>query len=145
MTSGASESAGSAQLDDSGLEILSDDECRRLLPSVAIGRVVFTDQALPAVQPVRFAVDDDAVVIRQAAGARWAARVGDAVIAFQVDDIDPLNGRGWTVTAVGRGEYVTDAAERDRLAGLAPQSWAPAPGDQVVRIQIEMLTGRRLG
>ena len=37
---------------DNGMEILDSAESRRLLASVPIGRIVFTDRALPAVQPV---------------------------------------------------------------------------------------------
>src|SRR5215212_3746728 len=50
--------------DAAGMEILDAAESRRLLGSVPIGRVVFTDRAMPAVQPVNFVVHDGAVVFR---------------------------------------------------------------------------------
>ncbi len=47
-----------------GPDVLSWYECLRLLASAQIGRIVYSDQALPAVQPVDFVVDDEAVVVR---------------------------------------------------------------------------------
>jgi hypothetical protein len=38
------------------LEILGQDQCLDLLRTVRVGRLVFTEQALPAVQPVNFRV-----------------------------------------------------------------------------------------
>src|SRR5437660_880425 len=40
------------------VEHLSRDECLRLLGQVPVGRIVFTRQALPAVEVVNFAMDD---------------------------------------------------------------------------------------
>lgn len=42
-------------------------ECLRLLPTVPVGRIVYTWQALPAVLPVNFCLDGDgdgAVLVR---------------------------------------------------------------------------------
>ena len=38
------------------LEILGRDQCLDLLRTVRVGRLVFTEQARPAVQPVNFRV-----------------------------------------------------------------------------------------
>jgi hypothetical protein len=40
--------------DDSVLEPLTRDECTRLMGSVPVGRIVYTRQALPAVELVNF-------------------------------------------------------------------------------------------
>ena len=45
------------RLDAHGLEILDREDCLGLLASVPLGRVVFTDRALPAIQPVNFVLD----------------------------------------------------------------------------------------
>ena len=46
---------------------LTQDECLRLLATAPVGRFVFTVGALPAVVPVAFAVDADAVIARTTA------------------------------------------------------------------------------
>ncbi|MFC7039461.1 pyridoxamine 5'-phosphate oxidase family protein [Nonomuraea rubra] len=61
------------KLDSAGLQVLTHEECMRLLPSRPIGRIVFTDRALPAVQPVNFCLDDQDIVIRTAAGSNAQA------------------------------------------------------------------------
>ncbi len=76
------------KLDSAGLEILSREECLDLLSSSPIGRIVFTDRALPAVQPVNFCLFEGNVVIRTMAGSKLAAAARNAVVAFEVDDFD---------------------------------------------------------
>ena len=46
------------------LEHLSREECLRLVGQVPVGRIVYTRQALPAVELVNFALDDGDIVIR---------------------------------------------------------------------------------
>jgi nitroimidazol reductase NimA-like FMN-containing flavoprotein (pyridoxamine 5'-phosphate oxidase superfamily) len=82
------------------------ERCLALLTSVPIGRVVYTDQALPAVTPVTFVLDGDEVTIRTASGSALAAAVRGAVVAFQADRIDPATLSGWSVTIVGRAHLV---------------------------------------
>ncbi|GLW07008.1 pyridoxamine 5'-phosphate oxidase [Microtetraspora sp. NBRC 13810] len=123
-----------------GLQPLSREDCVTLLASAPIGRVVFTDQALPAVQPVAFAVDGDHIVIRAAGGSRLAG----AIVAFQVDAFDPVTRTGWSVTALGRARAVRDAAEADRLSRLPMTVWAHDAEDHYVVIPAERLTGRRV-
>jgi nitroimidazol reductase NimA-like FMN-containing flavoprotein (pyridoxamine 5'-phosphate oxidase superfamily) len=127
------------------LEVLSGTECLRLLATVPIGRVCYTRQALPAVEPVNFALCDGAIVIRTAAGGKLAAAIRRAVVAFQADNIDPVLRSGWSVTVVGRCEDVTDAAEVARLDELGLEPWAPGARDHFIRIQPGIVTGRRLG
>ena len=56
----------------SGFDVLSRTECLRLLASAKVGRVVYTDGALPAVTPVNFALDGTVVVFPTATGSRLA-------------------------------------------------------------------------
>ncbi len=56
------------------LEILGRAECVALLRSAPVGRVVYTDQALPAIQPVTFVLDGDEAVVVRTAPARSSTR-----------------------------------------------------------------------
>jgi uncharacterized protein len=127
-----------------GLEELSRAECLRLLATVTIGRICYTRQALPAVEPVNFALDDGAIVFRTDAGGKLAAAVCRAVVAFQVDDLNPVRRSGWSVTVVGRCEEVTDAEGIIRLEKLSLDPWAPGARSHFIRIMPAIVTGRRL-
>jgi nitroimidazol reductase NimA-like FMN-containing flavoprotein (pyridoxamine 5'-phosphate oxidase superfamily) len=113
------------RLDSSGLQVLSRPECLRLLSSTPIGRIVFTDRALPAVQPVAFCLDGERIVIRTGIGSKLAAATRDTVVAFEADEFDRHGRTGWSVTAVGHARAVRDPAELARLAALPLIAWAP--------------------
>jgi uncharacterized protein len=97
-------------------------ECLRLLATVPIGRIYYTRQALPAVEPVNFTLHCGAIVIRTNAGGKLAAATRHAVVAFQADDLDPVLRSRWSVTVVGRCEQVTDAGDVVRLDELGLES-----------------------
>ncbi|MCK2213814.1 pyridoxamine 5'-phosphate oxidase family protein [Actinomadura sp. ATCC 31491] len=132
------------KLDSSGLQVLTEAECLRLLASAPIGRIVFTDRALPAVQPVTFCLDGDAIVIRTGLGSKLAAATRRTVVAFEVDDYDPVLRTGWSVSVVGHADAVTDPAEMSRLAMLPIEPWAPGSRDHFIRVRVEQVSGRRI-
>ncbi|MFA1541998.1 pyridoxamine 5'-phosphate oxidase family protein [Actinomadura monticuli] len=127
------------------LETLGREECVTLLRSAPVGRVVYTDQALPAIQPVTFVLDgDEAVVIRTAPGSKFDAALRGAIVAFEVDAFDAAARTGWSVTVVGQARAVTDPAEAARLARLPLRPWAPGPRDNFIRVPLWRVTGRRI-
>jgi uncharacterized protein len=129
---------------ENGMEILDDAESRRLLASAPIGRIVFTDRALPAVQPVNFLVHDGAVIFRTGEGSKLAVAARNAVVAFEADDIDREYQRGWSVVVVGHAREVTDPLLRQQLGELPLRPWASGSRDHFIRIPIEMISGRRI-
>ncbi len=131
--------------DGAGLSALSRDECLDLLSRSVIGRVVFTSAALPAVQPVNYAVDiDGAIVIRTARDSRLAAAVNNAVVAFEVDDFDVAARAGWSVIVTGRARLVRDPVELTRVQALPLEVWAGGPRTEFIRIAPEIVSGRRV-
>ena len=70
------------------LEHLSRDQCLRLMGQVPLGRIVYTRQALPAVELVNFALVDGDIVIRTDSGGKLAAATRGAVVAFETDSVD---------------------------------------------------------
>ena len=133
------------QLDQSGLEILDEDECRALLARAAIGRIVFTHHALPAVQPVNFTLSDGDIVIRTSGRSRLATAATGTVVAFEIDEFDAEARAGWSVVAVGIARHVADPADAAALEALPLRTWAPGERDHFIRIRPELLTGRRIG
>jgi hypothetical protein len=119
-------------------------ECLRLLTNSEIGRVVYTDAALPAAQPDTYLLAVEEVVFRTGGGGKLAAATRGAVVAFQVDEIDPSSRTGWAVLGVGEAYEVLVP---DRLADLAtrmPLPWAPGRTAHTIAVPLQRLTGRRL-
>jgi len=131
-------------LNGTTLKQLSRDECLRLVGQVPFGRIVYTRQALPAVELVNFTVDDGDIVIRTDSSGKLAAATRGAVVAFEADSVDIVTHVGWSVTVVGYSRAVTDGADVRHLeqAGLSP--WAPGKRDHFIRISPEIVNGRRI-
>jgi nitroimidazol reductase NimA-like FMN-containing flavoprotein (pyridoxamine 5'-phosphate oxidase superfamily) len=125
------------------LEVLNRRRCLDLLGTVRVGRLVFTEDALPAVQPVNFRLWRDDVVIRVAGGAKLAAATNNLVVAFEADELDPDLRTGWSVTVVGHAQPITDVSELVELSGTFLQPWVDGRRDHFVRIRTEKMTGRR--
>ncbi|MGV0789027.1 pyridoxamine 5'-phosphate oxidase family protein [Mycolicibacterium sp. XJ2] len=125
------------------LETLNRRQCLDLLGDVRVGRLVFTEDALPAVQPVNFRLWHDDVVIRVAGGPKLAAATDNQVVAFQADELDADLRTGWSVTVVGHAEPITDVDELVELSGTFLQPWVDGRRDHFVRIRTEKMTGRR--
>ena len=122
-------------------DFLTTQDSLRLLGSVPLGRIAYTDRALPAVQPVPFGIDDGAVIVRTRDASRLAALADNSVVAFQADQLDPETYRGWAVTVVGRAAVVADPDEAERLGQLVKPLWFSTEKDQFIHISVEMVTG----
>lgn len=120
------------EVDRNGLEVLDRSECLRLLGTAGVGRVGTSAGALPVVLPVPFQVIGDDLVFRVGSGSTVAPGVVGAVVAFEVDDLDPLLADGWTVVVTGVA----------RRLGL-PEGWSDADG-AFVAVPTDLVTGRRI-
>ena len=127
-----------------GLEILSTDECLDLLRARAFGRVAVQIGDAPAILPVNYALLDDEVVFRTDPGTKLSAAIMQTMVAFEVDDRDPVAHAGWSVLIVGYSEQVRDRATLARVDALGLEPWVAEGLDFVVRIRTRTITGRRL-
>jgi nitroimidazol reductase NimA-like FMN-containing flavoprotein (pyridoxamine 5'-phosphate oxidase superfamily) len=107
------------------LGALSEAECRRLLGTHTLGRVGMTSGGLPCILPVSYLYDDGAIVFRAGLDTKLRAAESGDVLAFEVGGYDRQAGHGWSVLVQGRASVLS---EED--------------GDQYVRLQCELLTGR---
>lgn len=126
------------------LDVLSRRQCLDLLQRVRVGRLVFTEDALPAVQPVNFRLSHDDVIIRVAGGGKLSAAAKNQVVAFEADELDPDLRTGWSVTVVGHAEPINDIDELVEVAGTFVQPWVDGKRDHFVRIRTERITGRQI-
>ena len=130
--------------DGSALEQLPRDECLRLMASVSVGRIIYTRRALPAVELVNFTLDHGDIIIRTHRGGKLAAATQHSVVAFEADSLDVDQRAGWSVTAIGQSQEVTDPAEIGQLQKIGLTSWASGVHEHFIRISPEILNGRRL-
>ena len=128
------------------LEELTREEALELLASVAVGRVVFSHRALPAIRPVNHLVTSDRIIIRADLGSALSDEVdpeGGMVVAYEGDMLEAGDRIGWSVVVVGRARRVTDKVAVARYR-QALQPWVSAPMADVIAIQAEIVTGLRL-
>jgi hypothetical protein len=139
-------------------------EALSLLAGVSMGRIVFTENAMPAVRPASHLVESGVIVVRShdgsavvpAAGDRIvvpAARVPGAdpdkalehgtVVAYEADAIDIDSRLGWSVVVTGTAEPVTDPGDIARYAAALPP-WTAAGEGQLIRVDPGIVTGYRL-
>lgn len=126
------------------LSALSAETCMSLLASVPVGRVVFTERALPAIRPVNHVVDDGNVIIRTDLGTAVGAAAGrGTVVAYEADVIDADTRTGWTVVVTGVAQVVTEPHDVARYLDLL-HPWVDGERNHLIRIPPDLVTGYEL-
>lgn len=131
-------------MNDSVLEVLDEQQCRRLLGSRNIGRIAFTSADATEIFPVNYAADESTIVFRTDGESRLMESLKRRV-AFEADDWDPAAGVGWSVVVKGIAEEITRGID-PFAAALRRQPVVPlAPGVREVWIAVypSEITGRR--
>lgn len=130
--------------DHAGLEILSFDNCLRLLATVPVGRVSFLADGEIVVLPVNYVMDGQDPVFRTARGSKLSAAEGQNVVAFEADDYDERTRSGWSVLVNGRAFEVYEKAEIRRLNALGLHPWATTADRPFwIRIRPVSVSGRQ--
>jgi uncharacterized protein len=132
------------EVDRNGLEVLAPDVCLRLLATATLGRIGVTSGALPTVLPINFRFDGTRILFRTGVGTKLDAATNNAVVAFEVDEIDPLAHTGWSVVVRGVARELTDPDEPDGSERPAIARWAPGGHHRLVAIRPEIVSGRRI-
>jgi nitroimidazol reductase NimA-like FMN-containing flavoprotein (pyridoxamine 5'-phosphate oxidase superfamily) len=132
-------------VDRRGSEIVPQAECVRLLATAAkqgsVGRLAVSQEHAPLVQPVNFAYQDRQIIVRVGSGAMASAATG-CLVAFQVDHLDPTAGEAWSVLVRGLAVPVEEG-EQLGAVHVAPVPLVPSPGDKLLAIRLDVVTGRR--
>ncbi len=118
-------------------EDIPEEQCRALLERGSFGRVALSMEALPAILPVQYYLTGDTIAICLGTFRVPEHAANGAVIAFSVDDIDPVLRRGWSVQAVGRAGFGYGEV------GTRSDCGEPAAG-QIVSLRPRVLTGQWL-
>lgn len=130
--------------DGNGMEILSRTECMALLDCGHIGRVGVSLGALPVVLPVNYALLDGDIVIRTRPGTKLDGALAGAVVAFEVDHVDPLYHEGWSVLVQGRAAVIDDPETLAQAGRLPLRPWVGRGDHRYIAIRAELVSGRRI-
>ena len=127
------------------LEILSKEECWRLVGLSAVGRLaVIAADGSPEIYPLNIAADGESVVFRTDPGSKLAALQAMPTIALEVDAFDFEAREGWSVLLVGRAEEVAGKAlTQARQLPLAP--WSVGEKARWFRLTPTRVSGRAIG
>ncbi|MFC9557784.1 pyridoxamine 5'-phosphate oxidase family protein [Rhodococcus sp. NPDC056960] len=113
-----------------------------LLRSVPTGRLIYTEDALPAVRPLTFAVSDGKIIIPTGDNP-WFDRFDGTVVGFEAGAIDPSTRAGWTVLTVGRVRLVSGDAGVVGFDDTTAAPWQLGPGDCYLVLDVGRITGHR--
>jgi uncharacterized protein len=133
------------QVDHNGLEVLAEDECLRLLGTRTLGRIGVTSDALPLVLPVSFWFDGNRILVRTTHGSKLDNATRNAVVAFEVDELDPVDHTGWSVVVRGVASHVASADTLGVLSAAPIPRWASNGSAHAIAIAPELVSGRRIG
>jgi nitroimidazol reductase NimA-like FMN-containing flavoprotein (pyridoxamine 5'-phosphate oxidase superfamily) len=125
---------------------LTQAESWQLLGSVSLGRIVFTQHAMPAIRPVNHLIDDETIIIRSHLGSAITGRAADgdgAVVCYEADELDPVRHTGWSVIATGMARLIRDPAAITCYQQLL-EPWVAGQMDYVITIKPRIITGIRL-
>ena len=133
-------------IDQRGSEVLECNECLRLLAVGAggVGRVGLLDDAGQVViEPFNYRVLDRDLLIQVGPGSILDAAGHEAILAFEIDEVDAGRAQAWSVLVRGVATVLDDEARvrPARPAGALPV--VAEPGTSFVLIRSGVLTGRR--
>lgn len=130
----------------SGIEMLDENECLRLLAAEEVGRLAIIHATTPAIFPVNYVLDEGTIVFRTGVGTKLehGQRSG---VCFEIDAFDRSTRSGWSVVVTGRLEEIT-AFESQALAAakdLLIDPWAGGARSHWMQVVPGRITGRRVG
>jgi 1-acyl-sn-glycerol-3-phosphate acyltransferase len=118
------------------VQVLSHEDCVRLLSSGGVGRISVVSERAPVIRPVNFVLDGDRIVCRTGDTAVWRAARARSAAEFEIDATRSDDHSGWSVIVSGR---LTDVAADAADTRLRLLPWAP--GER----SIDRVGGRRVG
>ncbi|NUK05254.1 pyridoxamine 5'-phosphate oxidase family protein [Streptomyces lunaelactis] len=120
---------------------VSGTEALWLLEGAAQGRLVYIQRESSVIRPAVHLLQYGRLIVRTPAQA--TALSDRATLTYHADEIRVAGGTGWTVTATGPAEVITDADEAAHYRRTLP-GWVHGPHDTLLRIRPQAVTGFRL-
>jgi nitroimidazol reductase NimA-like FMN-containing flavoprotein (pyridoxamine 5'-phosphate oxidase superfamily) len=127
-----------------GPEVLDRQTCLKLLGGVNLGRIVYTERAMPAIQPVPFVLHDETIILRANVSGKLSAAVRDTVVAFEAGRFSEDLDSGWSVRVIGRATEIVCPDARAELAVLPLANWDRSANAHYLQVTADLIAGRRL-
>ena len=109
-----------------------------------LGRIAVRIGEPPSILPVIYTMLDNDIVFRADPGTKLSAASMKTLVAFEIDEADPLTRTGWSVLVIGYSEVIRDQPTIQRVAALELEPWIDGGRDQIVRIRPRNISGRRI-
>jgi nitroimidazol reductase NimA-like FMN-containing flavoprotein (pyridoxamine 5'-phosphate oxidase superfamily) len=130
--------------DQRGSELLSEEECKKLLASAGAsgqtGRLAIAREGSPYLIPVNFSYYEGTILIRLGPGFA-AHHLDGANVSFEIDDAEPYGRKGWSVLVEGHAT-LKPYQETARLGRNIPHPIVVSPGVRVFSLRPETISGR---
>lgn len=91
---------------DRAQQPLGRTESLQLLATTGIGRLAYSQAALPAIRPVSFCLRGDELFIPVPDSGPLTDALRGSVVAFEADAYDESTRTGWTVAVVGTSQVL---------------------------------------
>ena len=119
------------------------ERCRALLASRRQGRIAWESPDGPQLLPVSYGLYNGQVAFRTSPYGVLSELKEPTRVAFEIDDIDPEAGTGWSVLVRGRAEAVTSSRELTMLwTSETGVPWAPGTRNLYILISEHTISGR---
>ncbi len=129
---------------NTGLETLDRAECVEFLRTSSVGRLAMAGTGgRIEVFPVNYVLNGEDVVFRTQVGTKLAASSGQNV-AFEVDCLDPPDGRPWSVVVHGTADRLDNLGSGLAGSQVALTSWVTSVKPHLLRVTADEITGRRI-
>ena len=122
---------------------LTPTECAHALRSVPTGRLLYTEDALPAVRLVTFAAPHSEIIIATE-NEVWFDRLDRTFVAFEAGHVESGTRAGWSVVVLGHARTATGTEYLCGFDHTGPSPWTIRSSDCYLVLDIEYVTGRRL-
>lgn len=124
--------------------VLDQMECWRLLGTVQVGRMGYSELVMPVIRPVPFALHRaDIVVALGQSAIRSDAWHRATIVAFEAGVWHSARLTGWSVHVIGHATPIRSADEAAELADLGLLAWIDGEPARYLRITTELMSGRR--
>ena len=125
---------------------LGAEECAVLLEASWLGRLGVTVDGHPEIFPVNHVFDRTSGTILFPSNARTKlhAALTQALVAFEVDGVDPGAASAWSVLVVGRTTEMVDPPTIAAAVRARQAAWAVSATTRWLEIHPVRVTGRRI-
>lgn len=127
-----------------GLEIMDEEECWKLLGQSEVGRIAVAIANKPDVFPVNYKLDGEDIYIHTIPGTKLAAAILGPGVCFEIDELDEDHHLGWSVVVHGSGSEVEGTEEIMRVEELGIKPWTDTVKLRYLRIHVDDISGRRV-